>query len=137
MSEKTYIYGLLCPVENKIRYVGRSRKVAERFAHHIKLHDRPAKTKYHTPKHRWIMELADQGLEPKLVILESVDTGIEGEDGRMYWNEAAWIDAERRWIDRLRDEGHPLTNSDKASKKEKSNRQVIQEALELGREMFG
>ncbi len=36
-TDQTYIYGLLCPVENKISYVGKSNDPAFRYKQHIRL----------------------------------------------------------------------------------------------------
>lgn len=91
MTEQTHIYGLLCPLENKIRYVGKSDNPSTRLRQHLKAEDRTAKA-------AWITGLRGRGLKPKLVILQTV--AVDG-----------WREAERWWIDNLRVRGLSLTNA--------------------------
>ena len=91
MSSTTHIYGLLCPVENKIRYVGKSDRFSRRFRQHLKASDNTAEAK-------WITGLRARNLKSKLVILQTV-----AQDG--------WRAAERWWIDNLRVRDLSLTNA--------------------------
>ena len=79
----TYIYGLLCPLENRIRYVGKSNFPKKRYSQHkFNCH---ARTYDNTHLKRWWLKLEALGLQPELCILEEVkaDTWTE--------KEIAWI----------------------------------------------
>jgi hypothetical protein len=97
----TYIYGLRCPIDNKIRYVGKADDPDRRYGTHVTLRELGAGPHAAlSPKQAWIKTLQDKGLRPDMVVLEKV--GAET---------AVWRAAERRWIEHLLAEGHPLTNS--------------------------
>jgi len=80
MSEQVTIYGLVCPIENKVMYVGKSIDVKMRFQQHIHggTHDSTAKGK-------WIRELKSANLLPSLQIIETCD-------------ESVWVERETYWI---------------------------------------
>ena len=81
---KTYIYGLCCPVTEKVKYVGKTTSLKRRFAEHK--HNCISKSSYeNTHLMHWWKKLAAQGLSPVMVILEEV-------------NSESWKDAECRWI---------------------------------------
>lgn len=88
-----YIYGLVDPRTDELRYVGKSNDPVRRTYNHIT----DAKKKF-TYRDRWIKQLLDLGLKPKLEILED---GIKDKD----WNEI-----ERWWIFMAKACGHRLTN---------------------------
>ncbi len=105
MSSHTAIYALVDPETKRVRYVGRSARPERRFAAHLS----EVKT-YRRPKDRWIRDLLDRGLKPALVILEELEGhlssyGMTGDTRHI-------AHAERRWIRRLLEAGHPLTNAD-------------------------
>lgn len=89
----TYIYALIDPNTDEIRYIGKSNNPKARYAVHISLN------KNDTNKHkkRWIRGLLKSNQEPILKILEKVQY-------------SKWEERERYWIDHGRDEGWPLTN---------------------------
>jgi hypothetical protein len=87
---KSVIYALVDPRNHAMRYVGKADNLTKRVTAHI--HDRAD-----TRKGRWIRSLSKIGLQPRVVILEEVEA-------------AAWQQAERRWIARLRMDGCDLTN---------------------------
>lgn len=91
---KTVIYGLFCPIEGAVRYIGKSSAVEKRLKAHLYSADRSGRTH----KQRWLARVLAVGLKPSLVILEEVD-------------ESSWQEAEIRWIAKARNEGWPLTNS--------------------------
>lgn len=91
-----YIYGLECPVEQMVRYVGKSTNPPQRFKAHLS-----AAKNYAYDHHaaRWIRRLLADGMKPKLIILHEV---CEGE---------IWQDVEREFIASAPDRGWRLTNS--------------------------
>src|SRR5215210_3161716 len=95
--------GLLCPLTNKIRYVGRSRKVVERYRQHVNLWDvnkrngRQANGLPLKPKHHWLMDLRKRSMKPELVILQTLEARPETSGG----TPRIVVEAERSWIERL------------------------------------
>ena len=64
-----HVYGLVCPLDNEVRYVGMTRNLDWRFQSHCSKNPKTPKDKM-----RWILKLRKKGLKPMLVILH------EGED---------------------------------------------------------
>jgi hypothetical protein len=91
-----YIYGLECPVENIVRYVGKAVRPERRLAAHLSGARRFA---YDHHAARWIRRLLADGLEPRLVILHEVQAGER------------WQDIEREFIASAPERGWRLTNS--------------------------
>lgn len=91
--EKTFIYGLKCPVTEQIRYIGKSNRPKDRYNSHLKSDD-----KYH--KTLWIKKLKSEGIKPELVIIDEVD----------YCN---WEEAEKKYILLFKSFGADLTNTTK------------------------
>lgn len=91
-----YIYGLECPVERVIRYVGKSTNPRQRLKAHISGAKRRAYD-HHTA--RWIRRLLSDGLRPSLVILREVQA------------DERWQDVERETIASAESQGWRLTNS--------------------------
>lgn len=89
-----YIYGLLDPRTNALRYVGKSCDPILRHRSHIAYGRKRIRKGV---MNQWIKDLADQKLEPELVLIEK----IEGD----------WKEREIYWIHRLREEGYPLLNT--------------------------
>lgn len=91
----TYIYALVDPRNNAIRYIGKSNKPRHRFAVHLV----PSSLRENTHKNAWIKQLLSIGLKPKLETLDWVPV-------------AEWETEERKWIDRFRNlPGPKLTNT--------------------------
>ncbi len=98
---KTYIYALWCPVAGSVRYVGKADVPEERYRVHVEMIDRSQNyLGPPSPKQAWIEALRAQGLVPELEILEEVAANVH-----------VWRAAEKRWIERMVSDGHPLTNS--------------------------
>ena len=93
MSKAIYIYGIIDPRYNSIRYIGKSANPKRRMWEHI----RDAKNGVHTYKHKWLKLLLENGIEPKLIILEVTD-------------EENWQEVERQWIAKYSEVGSNLTN---------------------------
>lgn len=87
-----YIYGLVDPETNQIRYIGKSIRPFERLTNHMN-------EKSNCHRSHWLQSLKRKGLKPTLVIFEE----IIGE-----W---PWQEAEIYWISRGRKLGWPLTNN--------------------------
>jgi hypothetical protein len=85
----TFIYALVDPRNNRIRYIGKAIDIYKRLSQHLR-------EKSDTRKGRWIKSLLASGHKPTLVILEEV--------------EGNWEDAERKWIFLFRESGAELCN---------------------------
>lgn len=91
MADKTYIYALACPLEHKVRYIGKADVPEERYLTHANMTDLSrAPFGMITPKQEWIRSLRTKGRAPELVILEEVGA-----------DPSAWRAAERNWIERM------------------------------------
>ena len=87
----TYIYGLVDPETDEMRYVGKSNNPKVRYQYHL------ADKNTNPHKTAWIRRLSERGLKPNLVILEET-------------TQKQWEERERYWIKHYRDEGAPLVN---------------------------
>lgn len=88
-----YIYALIDPITEEVRYVGKTINPATRLYDHC--NQSAAGNNPH--KMRWILGLRAQDMLPKMIVLEEClpDT---------------WEEAEIRWIAHYRASGAPLTN---------------------------
>lgn len=91
---KIWIYALLDPRNNEIRYIGKSKDPQKRFKQHIY-----TSSKENTRKGNWIKSLIKKDLKPILKILKETD-----EDEFNFWEEF--------YIKKTIDEGSKLTNYD-------------------------
>lgn len=89
--ETTFIYALVDPETNEVRYIGKANNPQERYKRHLR------KDEDHFHKTHWINKLRSQGLKPTLQILEEVPY-------------AHWGERERYWIAFYRAQGCQLTN---------------------------
>lgn len=87
-----YIYGLVCPIDGGIRYIGKSIRPKERLQNHM--NDGGSCHRTH-----WLRKLKSLGLRPDIQILEEVP---ECE---------VWQDRERYWISHGLSLGWRLTNN--------------------------
>lgn len=67
MKKYTYIYALLDPITNEIRYIGKSNNPKKRINNHIY-----ESKKLTTHKANWIKSLIKKNLKPKIKIIEKV-----------------------------------------------------------------
>lgn len=117
----TYIYGLVDPRNNKLRYIGKSDDPKVRFAKHIR------EAKRSTILHRcaWIRGLLNEGLSPKLILLMQIPS-------------LKWQISERLLIFSLKSSNYDLTNmadgglggsTSRGKKRSKESRKNIQQGL--------
>jgi hypothetical protein len=92
----TFIYGLIDPRTEYVRYVGKANKPKVRLS----LHLLPSQLKNKNHRTNWLRNILDSGNKPLLVILEEVKYG-------------EWQNAEKKWIAHYRNLPNypPLTNS--------------------------
>lgn len=76
---KNYIYGLIDPRTNEVRYVGKTFSIERRVKEHTSEHS----LKYRTRKNNWLKELLRAGFSPEVTILE--ECGEDWEDRERYW----------------------------------------------------
>lgn len=91
MSETVEIYGLTCPTQGDIRYIGKANRAKSRLAQHLR------ESRRRTPVYDWIGSLRKDGLSPGMVILETCAHD-------------QWKEAERRIIAEYRANGARLLN---------------------------
>ena len=63
----TNIYILICPITNKVRYVGKANNISQRYKAHL---NRARKHQVH--KKNWILSLKKQGLKPIIEVIDVV-----------------------------------------------------------------
>ena len=90
-DQPLYIYGLIDPRTEEIRYIGVTNNLTRRIREH-------KGDISHTHKSYWIQELQREGLIPIIVTLEMTSSHKD------------WEEVERRWIAYGREQGWPLTN---------------------------
>lgn len=89
--KQAYIYGLMEPGTGTIRYVGKTYNMIRRLKGHME----SARSKSNTHRANWLRFL---GRVPDVCLLQVC-------------RENEWQEAERFWIDTLRNTGHDLVNS--------------------------
>jgi hypothetical protein len=94
-SNDEYVYALIDPDTEQVRYVGRSYSPAERLRGHLT----NARTNPTSAKDEWIAELLAAGKRPIMEVLEEAKRGYDS---------AGF--AERDWMRRLLADGQPLLN---------------------------
>lgn len=73
-----FIYVLIDPRNNQVRYVGKTDNPERRLAAHLI-------EKYKSHKTNWIQGLIANGLKPILTIIEEIPEGQSWEDRECYW----------------------------------------------------
>jgi len=89
-----YIYVLIDPRDNQIRYVGKTNNIKTRLTEHCT----PRNLKNNTYKVNWIRSVLNYNLRPILKVIEQCD-------------ESNWQEREIYWIKYYRDLGYDLTNA--------------------------
>lgn len=93
--EKIYIYVLLDPTTDAVRYVGKTNNVYKRYYNHLQELQDPKKRGYHSKN--WIRQVLKTGVAPKILIVEEC-------------NSDTWREREKFWIQLYKTEGCNLTN---------------------------
>lgn len=93
--KKTYIYSLVCPLDGKVKYIGKSNNPYLRFSKHKSLSDK--NTGDNILKNEWIKNLLYLGKTPLLNILEEVDI-------------TEWKIKEKFYIKKYKDLGNEIFN---------------------------
>lgn len=91
VDSDVYIYHLIDPKNDEIRYVGKTIYPEHRYSKHLR-------DKTRTWRGKWIRSLLSRGLEPFMEIVETVPAGDD------------WAARERWWITKMREGGCRLTN---------------------------
>ena len=94
-----YIYKLIDPSNNEIRYIGQTDDIKRRYNYHISSSMNENSDSYDTYKARWVRKLKLSGLLPIIEIVEECDS-LEQSNIR-----------ERYYVSKLTNEGCRLTNS--------------------------
>ncbi len=94
-----YIYVLIDPETNEIRYIGQTNDIKRRFNDHISSSKNDNSESYNTYKARWIRKLLSIGMLPIIEVIEEC-FDLETSNSR-----------ERYHIEKLTNEGCKLTNS--------------------------
>lgn len=104
------IYGLICPIRDRLRYVGKAENVERRFKAHLSCRNP------NHPKDRWIASLLAKGLQPRLVVLKELG---DDDDWCLAEQEAiatALAAGEKLFNRTAGGEGAPLDNDQRAKK---------------------
>jgi len=91
MGETTFIYGLIDPRDQQIRYVGKSGDPEKRLREHMRLY---SKNRHLT---HWLKQLKAIGINPTVRVIQKV-------------SKSKWKEAERHWIRTFKWAGVKLTN---------------------------
>lgn len=92
VGKPVYIYALIDPETDLIRYIGKSTRPVDRLNNHMN-------ERSNCHRSHWLQSLKARGLRADMVFLERIDGA---------W---PWQHSERHWIDYGRRHGWPLTNN--------------------------
>jgi len=76
----TYIYILIDPITNSVRYVGKSVNPLTRYSQHCNAYD-------NSEKYKWILDLKNNGYKPEMKIIDKVPNEIAHERESFYITE--------------------------------------------------
>ena len=94
-----YIYKLIDPTTNDIKYIGQTDNIKRRYNNHVSSSFNENSDSYNTYKARWIRKVVNSNLLPIIEVIEECDN-LELSNIR-----------EKYYIDKLTSEGYKLTNS--------------------------
>jgi len=89
---KTYIYILIDPETNQVRYIGKTKSLKRRYNQHI---SECSKLKSH--KNNWLLLLKNKNLRPEMVVIDETDKDD-------------WVFLEQWYIELYKSWGYKLTN---------------------------
>jgi group I intron endonuclease len=75
MGKNIFIYGLMDPITNQVRYIGKSVNPKQRLRRHI-----ANINLYDSHKDRWLRKLNENGVRPEIIIIDEVS-----EDDWQFW----------------------------------------------------
>lgn len=78
---KNVIYGLVDPITNELRYIGKAKNALDRFHEHM----RPRNLVARTHKNNWLNSLVAQGLKPELIIIEECPDMFSMDEAEDFW----------------------------------------------------
>jgi hypothetical protein len=94
-----YIYQLIDPTTNQIRYIGQTDNIKRRYNDHISSSLNKNSSSYNTHKSSWVRKVVNNNLFPIIEVVEECNS-LEQSNIR-----------ERYYIEKLTNEGYKLTNS--------------------------
>jgi hypothetical protein len=94
-----YIYKLIDPITNEIRYIGQTDNIKRRYNDHMSSSLNKNSSSYNTYKSCWIRKILNNNLLPIIEVIEECDT-LEISNIR-----------EKYYINKLNNDGYKLTNS--------------------------
>lgn len=94
-----YIYKLIDPTTNQIRYIGQTDNIKRRYNDHISSSLNKNSSSYNTHKSSWVRKVVNNNLFPIIEVVEECNS-LEQSNIR-----------ERYYIEKLTNEGYKLTNS--------------------------
>lgn len=83
----TYIYILVDPLTDEIRYVGKTNNLAKRRTYHFSI---TVQSKLRCHVSRWLTKILNQGLRPLMIEIDKVE-------GDWEWCEKYWIEQFKIW----------------------------------------
>jgi hypothetical protein len=92
---KVYIYCLIDPIDNKIKYVGKSVNPKNRYRYHVNPHN----TDTNKHKKNWINKLKTLGYKPEMFIIDEIEC-----------RDNEWVIIEQYWIGQIKSWGFNLYN---------------------------
>lgn len=85
--ERIYIYALIDPHTNKIRYVGKTNNIKHRYKQH-----RYPKKNDTTKRANWLRELKSEGLQPIIKVIDVTDETLWSDMEKQYIREYSHLD---------------------------------------------
>lgn len=115
---KYYIYTLSCPLSNRVRYIGMTKNLKERYANHLCVDSKSS-----SYKNSWIKSLKSKNLKP---IMEELDSSDSLEE---------IFQLEKYWIAQLKTWGFNLTNLTEGGEGTFGNIKTIETRLKLSKSL--
>ncbi len=88
MDKSIYIYGLVDPRDNQIKYIGNTNNIKKRYYEHLKI-----STRLESKKQKWVKELLVLNFKPKMKVL------LETTEDKRYFLEKEFIAHYKQFCD--------------------------------------